>query len=45
MTETTEVEIIGEGTHNDPYRPDYDGDYEKSQYDWDSGTVTIQIPG
>jgi len=34
------VDVIGSGTENDPYRPDYDGDYMNAEYH-DDGTVTI----
>ena len=40
MTEKT-VQIIGDGTDKDPYRPDYDNPYDRAKYNWDEGTVAI----
>jgi hypothetical protein len=35
------VDIIGDGSDDNPYQPDYDGDFNNADYDFDAGTVTI----
>jgi hypothetical protein len=43
MSQTQTVDLIGEGTDEDPYRPDYDGDYDNASYDFEDGTVRIDV--
>lgn len=43
MSDNKTVDIVGDGTDERPYQPDYDGDYDNAVYDWDSGIVQITI--
>jgi len=36
------VDIIGDGSDDNPYRPDYDGDFNNADYDFEAGVVTIE---